>query len=67
MIDHYDMEFDWHLGFAYYFRGKIHEQHGDWDRARDDYQFVIELDNRTYAIEQARTAVKLLVDSVDPD
>lgn len=65
VIDHYDMEFDWHLGFAYYFRGKIREQRGDLGRARDDYQYVIELDNRTYAIEQARTALKLLDYSVD--
>ncbi|MFC1535676.1 tetratricopeptide repeat protein [Candidatus Neomarinimicrobiota bacterium] len=63
VIDHYDMEFDWHLGFAYYFRGKIQEKRGDWKRARDDYQSVIDLDNRTYAIDQARTALLLLEQS----
>lgn len=67
VIDHYDMEFDWHLGFAYYFRGKIWEQHGDLERARADFQYVIELDNRTYAIEQARTALRLLDNAADTD
>jgi tetratricopeptide (TPR) repeat protein len=65
VIDHYDMEFDWHLGFVYYFRGKIREKRGDWERARDDYQYVIDLDNRTYAIDQARTALLLLEQSLD--
>jgi hypothetical protein len=65
VIDHYDMEFDWHLGFVYYFRGKIREKRGDWERARDDYQYVIDLDNRTYAIDQARTALLLLEQSID--
>lgn len=65
VIDSYEMEFDWHLGFAHYFRGKIREQRGDSEGARDDYQFVIDLDNRTYVIDQARTALHLLEQSID--
>lgn len=67
VIDNYDMEFDWHLGFALYFRGRIRELQGDWDGAQDDYQSVVKLANRTYAVDEARTALDRLEQSMTVD
>jgi tetratricopeptide (TPR) repeat protein len=60
VIDNYDMEFDWHLGFAHLIRGRIREQNGNLPGARDDYQFVMDLDNKTYAVEEAKEALTKL-------
>ncbi|UCH10926.1 MAG: hypothetical protein JSU61_03300, partial [Fidelibacterota bacterium] len=60
VIDNYDMEFDWHLGFAHLIRGRIREQNGDYQGARADYRIVTDLDNKTYAVEEAEAALARL-------
>jgi len=56
VIDHYDMEFDWHLGMVHYIRGQIREGRADLIGAREDYRVVAKLGNRTYLVEEARVA-----------
>ncbi|MBA7616507.1 MAG: hypothetical protein GH143_08375 [Calditrichaeota bacterium] len=56
VIDHYDMEFDWHLGIVHYMRGQSREIRADLAGAREDYRVVAGLGNRTYLVEKARTA-----------
>ncbi len=60
VIDHYDMEFDWHLGFAYHLRGRIRERQADLAGAREDYRSVVKLGNKTYAVSQAQAALNRL-------
>ncbi|UCD37311.1 MAG: hypothetical protein JSW54_10820 [Fidelibacterota bacterium] len=60
VIDNYDMEFDWHLGFAHYIRGQILESRGNLTKAREDYRFVANLDNKTYAVDEAKAALRRL-------
>ena len=60
VIDNYDMEFDWHLGFAHNIRGQIRESRGDLDGARDDYRIVAGLGNRTFVTAEARAALQRL-------
>ena len=57
VIDHYDMEFDWHLGIVHYMRGQIREGRADLTGAREDYRIAAGLDNRTYVIEEAQAAL----------
>ncbi len=56
-IDNYEMEFDWHLGQALYLRATIREGRGDLAGAREDFRAVVRLDNGTWVIPLARTAV----------
>lgn len=58
VIDHYDMEFDWHLGIVHYMRGQIRESRGDRAGAREDYRIAAGLGNRTYVVEKARGALR---------
>lgn len=60
VMEHYDMEFDWHLGFVHYIRGQIEERRGEIDRARADYRVVAALANRTYVVAEARAALRRL-------
>lgn len=60
IIDHYDMEFDWHLGFAYHLRARVYEELGNRALARQDYRRVVKLDNKTYVVEQAKLALRRL-------
>lgn len=60
VIDHYDMEFDWHLGFAYHLRGRIRERQADLAGARKDYRSVVKLDNKTYVVAEAQAALARL-------
>ncbi|MCH7858571.1 MAG: hypothetical protein IID14_02600 [Candidatus Marinimicrobia bacterium] len=60
VIDHYDMEFDWHLGFAYHLRGRIRERQADLAGARNDYRSVVKLDNKTYVVAHAQAALARL-------
>ncbi|MEE9162814.1 MAG: hypothetical protein V3U35_07565 [Candidatus Neomarinimicrobiota bacterium] len=60
VIEHYDMEFDWHLGFAHYLQGQIEERRGETDSAREDYRAVAALANRTYVVAEARAALRRL-------
>ncbi len=57
VIDHYDMEFDWHLGIVHYIRGRIRESRADLVGAREDYRVVAKLGNRTYVVEEAQAAL----------
>ncbi len=58
VIEHYEMEFDWHLGIARYIRGQCREFRGDLTGAREDYRVAVRLDNRTYIVKDARTALE---------
>ncbi|MFB0515178.1 MAG: hypothetical protein ACETWG_01065 [Candidatus Neomarinimicrobiota bacterium] len=60
VINNYEMEFDWHLGFAHYMRAQIREARGDYAGSRKDYRAVVGLDNRTYVVEEARQALRRL-------
>ncbi len=60
IIENYDMEFDWHLGFAYAIRGRIHEKKGEIAEARADYLSVKRLDNKTFAVAAAEEALRNL-------
>ncbi len=57
VIEHYDIEFDWHLGIVHYIRGQIRESRADLAGARDDYRVVARMGNRTYLVEEARAAL----------
>jgi len=57
VIEHYDMEFDWHLGIVHYMRGQIREGRADLAGAREDYRVVAGLGNRTYLVEEAQAAL----------
>ena len=57
VIGNYSMEFDWHLGFALFIRGRVREQQGDLRQALQDYRRVAGLDNHTYAVADARAAI----------
>jgi len=60
VIDNYDMEFDWHLGFVHYLRGQVREGRGDLTGAREDYRTVAGLDNKTYVVAEAQEALRRL-------
>ena len=60
VIDHYDMEFDWHLGFAYHLRGRIRERQANLAGAKKDYRSVVKLDNKTYVVGEAQAALARL-------
>ncbi len=53
VTENYEMEFDWHLGIAYYIRGMISEAQGQPAGAAADYRAVIRLDNHTHFVNKA--------------
>lgn len=61
IIDNYDMEFDWHLGFAYNIRGRIYEKKGEIAQARADFLSTMRLGNKTFAVAAAEESLRNLV------
>ena len=54
IIDNYEMEFDWLLGFAYLLRGKSFDLLDQRGKALDDYRRVVSLDNKFPQINEAK-------------
>lgn len=53
MIDNYQMEFDWLLGFAHLLRGKAFELSGDRTTALKDYKVTASMDNKYPEVDEA--------------
>ena len=60
IIGNYEMEFDWHLGFALYTRGQINEREGQFEKAKTDYRSANRLDNQTYVVDYAAANIERL-------
>ncbi len=58
IIENYNMEFDWLLGFAHLLRGKCHDLRGDRAAAVKDYKVMEKLDNRYPEVEEAKQLLK---------
>lgn len=65
-IEHFNAELDTPLGFSYLLRGMIYDLMGDRKNAVSDYRSVINLDNHTAAIIDARQYLnRPYVDSIE--
>lgn len=58
MINNYQMEFDWLLGFAHILRGKSYDLVGHRKLALADYKIVVSLDNNFPEIKEANRLLK---------
>ena len=59
IIENYQMEFDWLLGFAYLLRGKATELSGDRATAIIDYKKTASMDNKYPEVKEARKLISI--------
>ena len=59
VIENYEMEFDWLLGFAHLLRGKVMDLQGRRADAEADYRITADLDNRYPEVDEARRLLKI--------
>ena len=64
VLNNYDLEMDWLLGYTYLLIGKIKDLHGQRKTARMFYDKVIELDNLFVYNKWAREYITRLIEKV---